>query len=83
MRGGREKAPTGEPGGAEWEPGCPVDWLEREPAVAIGGAGNELVSGLGVGDLHAGFVPLNALLSANGEVAEQDEFGERAGVVEV
>ena len=42
-----------------------------------------MVSGLGIGDLHGSFVPLDTLLSADGEVAEEDEFGEGAGVVEV
>lgn len=56
------------------------DW---EPAVAIGGAGNVLICGFGIGDRHGGFVPLDTLLCADGEVAEEDELGEGAGVVEI
>lgn len=56
------------------------DW---EPAVAIGGAGNVLICGFGIGDRHGGFVPLDTLLCADGEVAEEDELGEEAGVVEI
>lgn len=81
--GRAEKAPTGEPGGAGWEPECPVALSDWEPAVAIGRAGDVLVCGLGISDLHSGFVPLDALLGAYSEVAEEDELGEGAGVVEV
>ncbi len=42
-----------------------------------------MVSGFGIGDLHRGFVPLDALLGPHGEVAEEDELSEGAGVVEV
>lgn len=42
-----------------------------------------MVCGFGIGDLHRGFVPLDTLLCADGEVAEKDELGEGAGVVEV
>lgn len=53
------------------------------PAVAVGGAGDELVGGFDVGDFHGGFVPLDGLLGADGEIAKEDEFGEGGGVVEV
>lgn len=42
-----------------------------------------MISSFRIGDLHGGFVPLDTLLGAHGEVAEEDEFGEGARVVEV
>lgn len=53
------------------------------PAVAVGGAGGEFVGGFDVGDFHGGFVPLDGLLGADGEISEEDEFGEGGGVVEI
>ena len=42
-----------------------------------------MVGGFDVGDFHGRLVPLDGVLGANGEIAEEDEFGEGGGVVEV
>lgn len=42
-----------------------------------------MVGGFDVGDFHGGFVPLDGLLGADGEIAKEYEFGEGGGVVEV
>ena len=37
-----------------------------------------MVGGFDVGDFDGGFVPLDGLLGADGEISEEDEFGEGA-----